>query len=498
MNINKSHNIIISRNKFSYINSLKNKYINVHMKLNKKNILKNLNLSLKNINNNNILIKSNNNIRKNIIKKNLIKYNITPEVYYRKLINTLIFVGNNHLAAIFKDYLFWDDDIECLKRFYNKKEIKFKLSTLINFYVKYYYSGKIFKFNLKLGECKKVLINYYKNKENILKEMNNKSNIKNNNNNNLNNNNNKILENITSELHSKINSNSFILSRFNPEELLINYNENYTNENKLSRNKKIEKHEKINSYSFDSTISNLLRNLGEKNQKIKVNKDNFIINNKINNLIFYNNIKKIHKNNKKKINNNNNKTMNNNNNNNIKLINNIINNNNNEIYKLINNYKNNYKRIDNLKTKTKINLNVNEYRNSNSSQKKILLKFEKLIPNSTRSKKNINYPIINSSSGNKSLNNLSLNDKIKNINKRNSMLKNKLKTLNTFYLSKNHIFLSQKISPKKNQPEKIINIKYKVIKKNNNNFNNNNNIKNKTNYNNNNNNIYYNKIKKQL
>ena len=78
------------------------------------------------------------------------------------------------------------------------------------------------------------------------------------------------------------------------------------------------------------------------------------------------------------------------------------------------------------------------------------------------------------------------------------MLKNKLKTLNTFYLSKNHIFLSQKISPKKNKPEKIINIKYKIIKKINNNFNNNNNIKNKTNYNNNNNNIYYNKIKKQL
>ena len=490
MNNNKSHNIIISRNKFSYINSLKNK-INVHLKLNKKSILKNLNISLKNINNNINSIKNYNNFNIKIIKNNLNKYNITPEVYYRKLINTLVFIGNNHLASIFKDYLFWDDDIECLKRFYNKKEIKFKLSTLINFYVKYYYSGKIFKFNLKLGECKKVLINYYKNKENILKEMNNKSNdIKNinkDNNNNLNNNN-KILENITSDLHSKLNSNSFILPRFNPEELLINKNENNSIENKLSRNEKIKKHEKINSYSFDSTISNLLRNLGEINNK-KVHKANIIVNNKFNNILFYNNIKKIHKNYKK---NNNSKTMNNNN---IKLINNISNSS--EINKLINNYKNNYKRIDNLKTKNKINVKINEYKNINSSQKKFLLKSEKIIPNSTRSKKNINYPIINTSSGNKSLNNLSLNDKIKkiNINQRNSILKNKLKTLNTFYLSKNHIFLSQKISPKKNKPEKIMNVKYKFLnlKKNiNNNFNNN--IKNKTNYNNN---IYNNKIKKQ-
>ena len=57
-----------------------------------------------------------------IIKLNLKKHNITPQKFEKKIINGLIFDGKSHVISLFKDLLFWNDDVECFKRVYKKKE----------------------------------------------------------------------------------------------------------------------------------------------------------------------------------------------------------------------------------------------------------------------------------------------------------------------------------------------------------------------------------------
>ena len=52
-----------------------------------------------------------------IISHNLSKYNSTIDSYNKERITSLIFDGKFHYVSLFKDYLFWDDEVECLKKY---------------------------------------------------------------------------------------------------------------------------------------------------------------------------------------------------------------------------------------------------------------------------------------------------------------------------------------------------------------------------------------------
>ena len=41
---------------------------------------------------------------------NLKKYNITPEMYNKKIINDIIYDENKHIVSQFKNYLLWDEN----------------------------------------------------------------------------------------------------------------------------------------------------------------------------------------------------------------------------------------------------------------------------------------------------------------------------------------------------------------------------------------------------
>ena len=398
------------------------------------------NLNNYKINKKNFSVKKNyNKTIKKIINKNLKKYNITPIKFNKKIVNGLIFDGKSHLISLFKDYLFWYDEIECLKRFYYKNEVKSKIKTFINYYLNSYYKILFYNIYLRLGDCQNVLKNYYKLKTKLQNEI---RNSQNNNNQKINiNDNNKIEEKIINT-HLRFNSNSLILSKITPEEMIINYDDfqqkdenlniDYLDNKNLSTKKNKEKKYKLRNIiklnlSYDETIKSLIQNLSKK----KINKT------KTKKILNQNNINYIKRNN----------------NNNLKDF---------QLFKFDILRKTNYKKISSIKINNinKVNNRTNNNIKSNlSSKRKYKLKFiddsntsnnlelkKKLMLNKLKIPLILNtYSNINSerNSGKNSI------KKINNINLLTNKNRNKLKfgkSLGNILKNKKH-FYTQRNSP---------------------------------------------------
>ena len=211
-----------------------------------------------------------------IIRQNLLKHNNTPNKYNKYIINGFIFDGKSNYISKFKDLLFWNDEIECFKKFYSKKESKLIIKKFINFYNKVYNFLNIYPIFFRIGDCKDVMIGNYRRKyryQNEIKELKNeKKKIpdKKKENNIL------FLKDILMEdnNHEKKISQSFNLSNFSPNELLNqnNHFDDIFNNRMLKKlnTRNIYNKNNILSNSFD-TIKSIVRNLS-KNQN-KNNKD---------------------------------------------------------------------------------------------------------------------------------------------------------------------------------------------------------------------------------
>ena len=268
-----------------------------------------------------------------IIRQNLLKHNNTPNKYNKYIINGFIFDGKSNYISKFKDLLFWNDEIECFKKFYLKKESKLIIKKFINFYNKVYNFLNIYPIFFRIGDCKDVMIGNYRRKyryQNEIKELKNeKKKIpdKKKENNFL------FLKDILMEdnNHEKKISQSFNLSNFSPNELLNqnNHFDDIFNNRMLKKlnTRNIYNKNNILSNSFDtikSIVRNLSKNKNNKNKdidsklfKIKIKnvdyikrsilkKKNLKIRNIINNNFNNNTIKLIEK---KKITNNNSKNV---------------------------------------------------------------------------------------------------------------------------------------------------------------------------------------------
>ena len=71
---------------------------------------------------------------KNIILNNLLKHNATITKYNTYIANAIIFDQRNHIVAVFKNYLLWDETSEFLKRYYTKKETFTRLPKICEYY----------------------------------------------------------------------------------------------------------------------------------------------------------------------------------------------------------------------------------------------------------------------------------------------------------------------------------------------------------------------------
>ena len=271
--------------------------------------------------------------KKQIIRQNLLKHNNSPNKYNKYIINGFIFDGKSNYISKFKDLLFWNDEIECFKKFYLKKESKLIIKKFINFYNKVYNFLNIYPIFFRIGDCKDVMIGNYRRKyryQNEIKELKNekkKISDKKKENNFL------FLKDILMEdhTHEKKISQSFNLSNFSPNELL-NQNNHFDDILNIRMLKKLNTRNIYNkniilSNSFDtikSIVRNLSKNKNDKNKdidsklfKIKIKnvdyikrnilkKKNLKIRNIINNNFNNNTIKLIEK---KKITNNNSKNV---------------------------------------------------------------------------------------------------------------------------------------------------------------------------------------------
>ena len=61
----------------------------------------------------------------------------SKDFYNVKIVNDIIYNEPTHIAAIFKDYLIYDDLSEFLKRFYENSESLSRLPKICEFYEKY-------------------------------------------------------------------------------------------------------------------------------------------------------------------------------------------------------------------------------------------------------------------------------------------------------------------------------------------------------------------------
>lgn len=75
----------------------------------------------------------------------------SKDFYNVKLINDIIYNEPNHLVAIFKDYLIYDDLSEFLKRYYEQSEVVTRVPKICEFYEKY---SKVFPNYVNLPENK--------------------------------------------------------------------------------------------------------------------------------------------------------------------------------------------------------------------------------------------------------------------------------------------------------------------------------------------------------
>ncbi len=216
----------------------------------------------------------------NIIKRNLLKYNNNKFLYnYNiKKINSLIYDIKNHYSSKFREFLFLNDNIEFLKKYYFSNEILIKLTNYIQSITNFYSKIKLFKFYLLIdGDCNNLILKYYKLKEKILFEDLIKKNID------------LIFQNNKNEMNFDIKNNFILNDLDSSKENKKNENTRTTRTSSLkeifkSRNEIKEiKNECILNFSYDETIKSLIKNLSpkkdSKNKLIYNKKDIFEIKN---------------------------------------------------------------------------------------------------------------------------------------------------------------------------------------------------------------------------
>ena len=125
---------------------------------------------------NNKITNYNNSYIKNknfLIFKNLQKYNTTITKYNVYITNAIIFDQRNHIVAVFKNYLLWDETSEFLKRYYKKKDNVERLPKIAEYYEQYTlytpnyfgHEGLIILIMLKFIKRKNKYLKYLEEKE---------------------------------------------------------------------------------------------------------------------------------------------------------------------------------------------------------------------------------------------------------------------------------------------------------------------------------------------
>ena len=170
-----------SRNQSNRKNGKTNQIINQNIskekfKKSKKKIIENINLD-NNVkeNKNNILLKA----EKKMIK-NLKKYNITEDKYNKKIITDIIYDERKHIVSVFKNNLLWDETSDFLNRFYFKFESRNRLPKINHYYEKYTLFAPVY---FSLEEVIKIMIKNVKRKKKYLEIIEENEDINFNNNN---------------------------------------------------------------------------------------------------------------------------------------------------------------------------------------------------------------------------------------------------------------------------------------------------------------------------
>jgi hypothetical protein len=94
------------------------------------------------------LTTSQSDLTKRVITTTLNKYNSTPDKFYAKITNDIIYDEKKHLVCLFKDYLLWDEYSDFLKRFYMLDESTQRIPGYCSYYSKYSIMRPVyFRFN---------------------------------------------------------------------------------------------------------------------------------------------------------------------------------------------------------------------------------------------------------------------------------------------------------------------------------------------------------------
>ena len=125
------------------------------------------------------------NYKQKLIYNNLKKYSISAKTYNQYIINDIIFDHRNHIVAVFKNYLLWDETSEFLKRYYQKKDIIIRLTKISEYYEQYtlfnpnYLSndGLIVIIMIKWIKRKKKYMQYLEEKEEVSKNNKHRKNL---------------------------------------------------------------------------------------------------------------------------------------------------------------------------------------------------------------------------------------------------------------------------------------------------------------------------------
>ena len=141
--------------------------------------------SNKSKNNNDLINFQNPTYKQKLIYNNLKKYSTSAKIYNSFIINDIIFDHRNHIVAVFKNYLLWDESSEFLKRYYANKDITGRLPKISEYYEHYtlfmpnYLSndGLIVIIMTKWIKRKKKYLQYLEEKEEIEKNNKHKKNL---------------------------------------------------------------------------------------------------------------------------------------------------------------------------------------------------------------------------------------------------------------------------------------------------------------------------------
>ena len=214
--------------------------------------------SNKSKNNNDLIIFQNSNYKHKLIYNNLKKYSTSAKIVNSYIINDIIFDHRNHIVAVFKNYLLWDETSEFLKRYYAKKDITGRLPKISEYYEHYtlfmpnYLSndGLIVIIMTKWIKRKKKYLQYLEEKEEVEKNNKHKKNL------------NKNFEPLFNEeivSLTKAKSKSFFSSCVDLSKNTLEFttfdNEQNNNERKNSKNK-INKDKINNDFQIDEEFKN--------------------------------------------------------------------------------------------------------------------------------------------------------------------------------------------------------------------------------------------------